>query len=149
MKRFPLMGFNASKKSAIIYDSGTQEFTGTTLEGIGESVLGVLLHPEETRNRFVRVMSIKTCQNELLEAFEAVTGAKWDVQRATTKALLENGRRLYSAGQGAWRLHFAVTQLLQEGQPSGQVAPSRDQSESDLVGVTAESPRDIAARVIS
>jgi hypothetical protein len=142
------MGFDVAQRSAIIYDSGTEQFTGTTLEGIGHAVLGVLQHPEETRNRFVKVMSIKTCQNELLEAFESVTGAKWEIRHSTTQALLESGRAKHRSGKGGWILELVVAQLFEEGQARSLVAPTREESDSELLGVVAESPRDVAAKVV-
>jgi hypothetical protein len=143
------MGFDGSKCTAIIYDSGSEYFTGTTLDGIGQSVVGVLLHPEETRNRFIKVMSIKTCQNELLEAFEAVSGTKWTVQRETAQALLERGREKHRSGKAGWILDLVVAQLFQDGQGRSLVAPSWERSDSDLVGMSKESPKDIAAKVLA
>lgn len=69
IKKFPLMGFNINDHSATIYNKGEEEFTATTLEGIAQSVVGVLTRPEETKNQFVKALSIKTCQNKLLQAF--------------------------------------------------------------------------------
>ncbi|KAI1179176.1 NmrA-like family protein [Nemania sp. FL0916] len=73
LPKFPRMGFNISERRATIYDEGTEEFTGTTLEGIGQAVVGVLQHPIETANRFVKVRSIQTSQNALLAAFQCAT----------------------------------------------------------------------------
>jgi len=148
MKKFPPMGFDIAKREAVIYDQGTEQFTGTTLEGIGQAVVGVLTHLDETRNRFVQVMSIKTCQNELLEAFESVTGEKWEVRRDTSKRILESGRKKHRAGKGGWTLDLAVTQLFDEGQARGLVARSREESDSDMLGIAAESARDIAKKCL-
>ncbi|ORY59532.1 uncharacterized protein BCR38DRAFT_350856, partial [Pseudomassariella vexata] len=115
MKRFNLMGFNITQRSAIIYDHEAEYFTGTTLEGIGQSVVGVLQHPEETINRFVKVMSIKTCKNELLEACQSATGKQWNVQPSPTKTLLDSRRRKHEEGDRGWVLEFAVSQLFDEG----------------------------------
>ncbi|OIW23591.1 NAD(P)-binding protein [Coniochaeta ligniaria NRRL 30616] len=148
LRRFPMMGFDVVKREAVIYDSGTEEFSGTTLEGIGQAVVGVLSHPEETRNRFVRVMSVKTCQNELLEAFEGVTGVKWEVRRDTTGRLLESGREKNREGRPGWVLELVVTQLFQEGEGRGLVARTREETDSDLLGVREESVRDVAIKAL-
>ncbi|KAI9148111.1 Serine carboxypeptidase [Paramyrothecium foliicola] len=149
LKKFPLMGFDLSNKTAIIYDSGTASFTGTTLEGIGQAVVGVLQHPDETRNRAVKVMSTKTCQNDLLEAFKAVTGHEWTIQRSTIQELMAVGREKQQKGIRGWTLDLAVSQLLAEGQGLGRVAQSRDESDSDLLGVTALSPKDVVLKVLT
>lgn len=142
------MGFDMARCSAIIYDSGTERFTGTTLEGIGQAVVGVLKHPDETANRFVKVRSIQTCQNELLEAFQSATGSQWDVQRSSTKALLESGRSKLQAGVGGWVLELVVAQLFDQGEARCVVASSREDSDSDLLGVVEETPQEIVAKVL-
>ncbi|KAH1596412.1 hypothetical protein KXX44_006579 [Aspergillus fumigatus] len=149
LKRFPAMGFDIAHCSAVIYDSGTERFTGTTLEGIGQSVVGVLQHPGETANRFVKAQSIITCQNELLEAFQTVTGKQWEVQRAHTKALMENGKRKIQEGVSGWILDLVVAQLFDEGQSRCLLAPSREESDADLLGIAEESPEQVAAKALA
>ncbi|KAM0427918.1 hypothetical protein ACHAPT_007378 [Fusarium lateritium] len=148
LKRFPLMGFDISNKTALIYDFGTEKFTGTTLEGIGQSVVGILQHPEATANRYVKVMSIKPSQNELLEAFESVTGSKWNVQRSTTKELIDGAREKHEKGDRGWILALAVAQLFDEGKALCQVAPSWKESDSELLGVAEVSPSELATLVL-
>lgn len=142
------MGFDVVNGTAIIYDAGEEIFTGTTLEGIGQSVVGVLRHPNETANRFVNVRSINTCQNELLQAFQKVTGRQWPVRYATTESMKIEGRARYKAGAGGWTLYIAVAQLLDPGMARNVVAPSREESDADLLGVVEETPESIAERVL-
>jgi len=148
MRRFPLMGFDISRCSAIIYDSGTEKFTGTTLEGIGQAVVGVLQHPDETANRFMRVRSIMTCQNELLEALQCATGRQWDVRRTSAQTLMESGKHRFQAGVGGWILELVVAQLFDEGQARCVVAASREESDADLLGIIEESPRLVVDKVL-
>lgn len=143
------MGFNVARYKAIIYDAGTEVFTGTTLEGIAQSVVGVLQHPDETTNRFMKVRSILTCQNELLEAFQSVTGSKWEVERSTIKALMESGQRNFQAGVSGWVLELVVSQLFDQGEARCVVAASREESDSDLLGVLEETPQDVVAKVMN
>ncbi|KAF7178044.1 hypothetical protein CNMCM7691_006702 [Aspergillus felis] len=149
LKRFPPMGFDVARCSAIIYDSGTERFTGTTLDGIGQSVVGVLQHSDETANRFVKAQSIITCQNELLEAFQSATGKQWEVQQASTHALMENGKRKFQEGVSGWILDLAVTQLFDEGQSRCLLAQSREESDADLLGIAQESPAQVAAKALA
>ena len=165
LAKIPLMGFDPNSYTATIYDSGTEHFTGTTLQGIGQAVVGVFQHLDETRNRFVRVLSIKTCQNELLGAFQNVTGGTgtqdnnnnntssprkqhWEVQKATIAELLRGAREKHHQGKPGWILPLVVSQLFEEGQARSLVAPSREQSDSELLGVKAESARDVAEKVV-
>lgn len=143
------MGFHVESRQAIIYDDGTERFTGTTLEGIGQAVVGVLQYPDKTVNRFVKVMSILTCQNELLEAFQSATGEKWEVQRWSSQALKESGQTKFQAGIRGWVLELVVAQLFDQGEARCLVAPSRGVSDSDLLGVPEESPLEIVNKVMN
>ncbi|KJZ69003.1 hypothetical protein HIM_11605 [Hirsutella minnesotensis 3608] len=49
-----------------IIDGGDSIFSTTSLPTIGDAVVGLLLHPEETRNRSVFIHDIKVSQNQLL-----------------------------------------------------------------------------------
>lgn len=148
MKKFALMGFNINDHTATIYDNGEEVFTGTTLEGIAQSVVGVLAHPEETGNRFVKVLSIKTCQNKLLQAFQHVTGEQWAVRKSTTKELMESGRRKLADGSGGWVLDLVVAQLYDEGEARCLVAPRRSESDAELLGVAAETEEQVAMKAL-
>lgn len=143
-----MMGFDITHCSAIIYDSGTESFTGTTLEGIGQAVVGVLQHPAETANRFVKAQSIQTCQNELLEAFENATGKKWEIKRASTKELLASGRSKFESKTSGWVLELAVAQLFDEGEARCLVSPSREKSDADLLDMVEETPRQVVTKVL-
>ncbi|KAH8785409.1 NmrA-like family protein [Diaporthe sp. PMI_573] len=148
IKKFSLMGFNINDHSAIIYDNGEEEFTGTTLDGIAQSVVGVLTHPEETTNRFVKVLSTKTCQNKLLQAFQRVTGEPWTVRKSTTRELMATGRSKLANGSGGWVLDLVVAQLYDEGEARCVVANRRSESDSDLLGLAAETEDQIASKAL-
>ncbi|KAI1392809.1 NAD(P)-binding protein [Hypoxylon trugodes] len=147
LKRFPTMGFDLKQRSALIYDEGSETFTGTTLEGIGQAVVGVLKRPEETANRFVRVRSIQVSQNQLLEAFQRVTGQPWEVKRSSTKDLLESGRKKHQEGAGGWILDLLVYQLYAPGEARCVLA-SKEDSDAQLLEIIEENADDIAQIVI-
>lgn len=147
LKKFPLMGFNPTTSHAIIYDSGSEYFTGTTLEGIGQAVLGIMQNPSETANRFVKVRSIYTNQNELLAAFEAVSGKKWSVEKSTTTALKKSGREKFRSGTSGWVLELVVAQLFDSGEGRGVVARTRGESDSELLGVREETAEEVVRKI--
>ncbi|KAF0634682.1 hypothetical protein FPSE5266_11206 [Fusarium pseudograminearum] len=149
LKRFPIMGFDIKNQSAIIYDQGKEYFTGTTLQGIGKSVVGVLQNPAETANRTVKVVSIKTCQNELLEAFQNKTGSQWEMQRRTTRELIEGARDKKENGVGGWILDLAVAQLYDDGKARCLVAPSWEESDSGLLGVNEETAESLVNSAVA
>lgn len=147
------MGFDIAQSTATIYDKGQEHFTGTTLEGIGQSVVGILQNPQKTENRFVNVLSIRTCQNELLQAFQEVTGKTWQVRGSTTEALIERGRevkegRVPNHQTTGWAAYLVVAQLYDEGEARCVVAPSYEESDSPLLGVVAETPEQIVSKAL-
>jgi uncharacterized protein YbjT (DUF2867 family) len=63
-----------------IYDGGDVVFSSTTLASVATAVVGVLTHPEETKNRSVRIEDIKLSQNKLLQLAKEVAPEKpWEV----------------------------------------------------------------------
>ncbi|KAI0429752.1 NmrA-like family protein [Xylaria sp. FL1042] len=151
--KFPRMGFNIAERRATIYDAGTEEFTGTTLEGIGQSVVGVLQHPAETANRFVKARSIQTSQNELLAAFQkAAKGQQqqrqWEIERSTAQQALEEGRSKHAQGIGGWILDLLVFQLYAPGEARCIVA-SKEDSDSPLLGIRDESADEVVEKALS
>ncbi|KAL8372063.1 hypothetical protein RB595_001722 [Gaeumannomyces hyphopodioides] len=161
LAKFPAaVGFDASTRTATLYDGGARQFTGTTLEGIGRAVAGVLLRPDRTANRHVRVRSVQTCQRELLAAFRAATAAaggreekEWEVRGDSAAAVLERGRAKRRDGRPGWTLDMAVAQLYgEEGDGDGNgarcVVASREESDNELLGVRDESVDEIVAKVL-
>ncbi|KAI0882117.1 NAD(P)-binding protein [Annulohypoxylon maeteangense] len=146
IKRFPLMGFDVKQRSAVIYDDGTVEFTGTTLEGIAQAIVGVLKHPDETANRHVKARSIQVSQNKLLDALQRASGQSWEVKRGATSDLLESGREKHQSGVSGWVLELLVYQLFG---PGGRcIVASKEDSDADLLEIKEESPDDIARKVL-
>ncbi|TVY68721.1 Isoflavone reductase-like protein P3 [Lachnellula suecica] len=78
------LGLNLSSKSATIYDSGNEPFTGTNLGAIGAAVASVLKHPAETANKYIDISSFRTTQNEILAIAEEESSSKWDVTHVQT-----------------------------------------------------------------
>lgn len=147
LPKFALMGFDLKHQSAVVYDKGREEFTGTTLDGIGQAVVGVFQNTEATANRFVKVRSIQTCQNQLLEAFQQATGKDWKVLRSTTSELLESGRRKHQAGSTGWVLDLLVFQLFEPGKGRCIVSSSQD-SDNVLLGVQEETPLEVVSKAL-
>lgn len=67
------IGFNINPKGVTqIYGDGNTKHSTTLLSDIGKAVVGVLRHPEETKNRTVYVQSACVTQNGLLEIAKKV-----------------------------------------------------------------------------
>nr|CEG05021.1 unnamed protein product [Fusarium clavum]CEG05860.1 unnamed protein product [Fusarium clavum] len=74
--------FDFSQPELTIWDEGNVEFSTTTLASVGDAVVGVLTHPEETKNRIVYVQDTVLTQNKILELAKEATGKEWKVKHA-------------------------------------------------------------------
>ncbi|KAF2204783.1 NAD(P)-binding protein [Delitschia confertaspora ATCC 74209] len=147
LKKFPTLGFNIQDRKATIYDSGTEAFTGTTLRGIAAAVVGILNHPDETANKYLRVRSIQTCQNELLAAFEEATGENWEVEYEKSSDLMARGRQKLKNGDGAWVLDLIVAQLLEEG-AGRSVVVTAEEADNGILGMGEESVHSMVDAIV-
>ncbi|PNY25461.1 Uncharacterized protein TCAP_04595 [Tolypocladium capitatum] len=83
---------NAIDFKTTVFDGGNALFSTTALPSVGDAVVGILSHPEETKNRRVYVEDLKLSQNQLLGLAKQVAPEKpWEVVEdslaaATTKA---------------------------------------------------------------
>lgn len=76
---------NAREKTAALHDGGERLYTTTTLAGVGKAVVGVLNHPEETKNRVVRVGEAVTTIKELLALSQEIVGGEgWTITKPDT-----------------------------------------------------------------
>jgi len=92
------LGFDASSKTATLYDNGEATFVSTTLHQIGVTTVKVLEHADLTKNQYVYVRGVQTTQKEILGTIEKVTGAKWTVKNVSTKETIEQGREKLQKG---------------------------------------------------
>ena len=70
---------NWKEAKPTLFNGGKHVFSATTLDSVGQAVVGVLSHPEETKNRFVYVKDIDISQTQLLEIAKKVdSGREWD-----------------------------------------------------------------------
>jgi uncharacterized protein YbjT (DUF2867 family) len=92
------LGFNAADKAATLYDNGAATFSTTNLHTIGLAVVKALENAEATKNQYVYISGFQTSQKQILEAAEKITGQKWTVTNASSKATIEEGRAKLAKG---------------------------------------------------
>ena len=86
--------FDLKTNEAVILDSGDKKWAFSTWRTIATATVGVLKHPEETKNRFVFVRSFFVSSNELLAKLEKATAGKWSMQRLESGPFVEENRKL-------------------------------------------------------
>lgn len=84
-----LLNWKESKPK--LFDGGKRVFSAATLDTVGQAVVGVLTHPEETKNRFVYVKDIDVSQQQLLAIAKKVSGSEktWEEPTLLETADLE------------------------------------------------------------
>jgi len=78
------LGFSIPNKTATVWDSGDEPWTGTNLSTIGQAIASVLSIPDKFANKYIDIASFITTQNEILKIFEEETGEKWTVSKKST-----------------------------------------------------------------
>ncbi|KAL8371177.1 hypothetical protein RB595_001157 [Gaeumannomyces hyphopodioides] len=74
------------KKKALIKDGGDVLFCAATLAHIGQAIVGIFTHPDETANRSVKIRSVETTQNEILSMAQKIDpAAVWDLSYCRTE----------------------------------------------------------------
>lgn len=70
---------------ATLWDGGEHLFSVTRLSAVGQSVVGVLQHPEETKNRTVYVQETAVSMKQLVKIVQELNPAKtWTVVEGST-----------------------------------------------------------------
>ncbi|KAG0633188.1 hypothetical protein HOY80DRAFT_656103 [Tuber brumale] len=96
--RVGFLGIDIPNRKATLLDGGNIPFSTTTLSDVGQSVVGVLTHPEETKDRYVFVQSALTTQNKLLAAAEEAAGEKFAVVHQNTEEVEREGNEKIAKG---------------------------------------------------
>ncbi|KAF2755734.1 NAD(P)-binding protein [Pseudovirgaria hyperparasitica] len=148
MKKFPVIGGYQKERRMNIFDSGNATFTGTTMEGIATSVAGILKNPGPTANRHVKVRSIQTSQNEIVAAFEKVTGHEWTKTYLDSEETYAVAKEKLKVNDRSAILDLLSVVLFRDGGGQGIVA-SREASDNEMVGLQEEDIETIVRRVLN
>ena len=134
---------NIKDKRVSLYDGGDRVYSTTTLPTIGRAICGVLMHPEETKNRIVKVHDIATTQNKLFTMAQKEVGSEgWTINKPSINAMLEQSWTEFK--QGKRDLHtmlgFIVTASWGEG-----YGGHFEQTDNDLLGIPEMTDEELQA----
>ncbi|KAI1177346.1 hypothetical protein F4777DRAFT_596737 [Nemania sp. FL0916] len=110
-----LLGIDVRSRTATIIDSGEQEFTASTIELVARATASVLLHPDETKNRYIQVHSFTLTQNLLLGALERAIGAEFSRKQLTREELLALAKKDHDGGGEEAGHYHLVTATVYSG----------------------------------
>ncbi|KAH7388957.1 hypothetical protein BKA64DRAFT_735099 [Cadophora sp. MPI-SDFR-AT-0126] len=137
------VGFLLDLKSAEpkLYNGGEYIFSTTTLASVGQAVVGVLSHPEETKNRTVYVQDLVISQKRVLELAQKVAPEKkWTPVNASLQDLEKWAYGKLAEGDYSMpvMLSFINVGMFQDGYGS-----RFEKLDNELLGVTGKTEADV------
>ena len=110
---------NIKDKKMDRYDGGDVPFTSTPLPMVAQAVASVLEHPDETKNKAIRVHGARLTQNKFLEIAQRVVGKEgWQI---TEKSSSETEKQSYEDLKNdpgnflGWAFGFLMRAIYGEG----------------------------------
>lgn len=139
---------NLKGKSANLYDGGDRIFSATTLPSIGKAVVGVLKHPEETKNRTVYVQDTATSLKHLTALSKKATGVEgWTETVVSIDEVLEQAwaeLKQPKPNPAIFALNFIKAAIFGEGYGS-----HFEKLDNDLLGIKELSDTELQGLVDS
>ncbi|KAK4187481.1 hypothetical protein QBC35DRAFT_523541 [Podospora australis] len=144
LERFGLGVINLADKTATVVDSGNEKFQVSNLRQVGKAVVGILKHPEETKNKYLSTSSFQLSQNELIKTVEEVTGQEFKVVKR------EKSEEIQKAGEeklanGDYRAFMDFLRVVNNADGAGN-AVTEEESANRLIELPYEDLRETVER---
>ncbi|XEU96145.1 hypothetical protein FSHL1_001430 [Fusarium sambucinum] len=95
-----LLCLDTKSKAGELVDGGKPKFTTTTVSQVGEATAAALIHSDKTKNQYVHVSSYNVCQEQVIEALERISSAKFTLGELSNVDLY--ARATKHVEQGNW-----------------------------------------------
>lgn len=119
-----------------------------TAKQLGEVVVSVLTHPQETANKYVLVASMVTTQNEMLSALEEATGTKWTVTHRSTEEMLNEASEKLRKGDFAGHYMMGTATLYANIEGLGSDYTKEEEFANAVLGLEMEDWKAIVKNVV-
>ena len=91
--------FDVNRKRAVLLGTGHDPISLTTMRDVGKLVVATLKHPDEARNRALKVNSFTATPKEIVAEFEKQSGdQKWDISYTSLDKLKELEQQAWERG---------------------------------------------------
>ncbi|EXJ89938.1 hypothetical protein A1O3_03005 [Capronia epimyces CBS 606.96] len=153
------LGFDLQARRAKIYDTGDEIWTGTKVSTIGVAVARLLRKPDQVKNQYIHIYSVRTSQNQILAALEAVTAkvteaatttnsqSAWEVERVTMEDEIARGRKMMEDGNRLGAVPLILSYFFRPGMGPDY---SRDvEAANALLDLPTERIEDIVGEVVT
>lgn len=147
--KFGALAFDLSSKSVTLWDQGENLFSLTNQKDLGDAVVGILAHPQETANKYLYVASVTTSQKEILESLEKQGGSQWSKTYVETEPTVASAKE--KAGSGDMGAIFALVQASAFGNVPGIRAnyELEEQLANDLLGLRSTNVEETIKNVLA
>ncbi|EMC96534.1 hypothetical protein BAUCODRAFT_148130 [Baudoinia panamericana UAMH 10762] len=136
--------FDVKRKRAVLLGDGNGRISLTTMRDVGKLVVAALLHPEEAKNRALRVNSFTTTPKDIVAEFEKQTGGQsWSVDFTPLSQLKQLEQQAWERGDA----HAGTLTLRRIWSEGGTLYEKRDNA---LIGMedSVDSLQDAVKRAI-
>lgn len=132
---------DVSEYKPTIFDGGNTIFSTATLASVGDAVVGILSHPDETKNRRVYIEDVKLSQNQLLAlAKRAAPGKPWEPQQASLDAATKRADERLA--QGLFD-HETFVPYLYRSILDPTYGPKYEKTDNELLGLEGKTEDDV------
>lgn len=143
-----LLNWKESKPK--LFDGGNSVFSATTLDTVGQAIVGVLTHPAETKNRFVYIKDIDISQKQLLAMAKKVSdpGKTWEEPiLLDTAELVKSSYESLAKGQVTppVMFNFLFRIIFGPAEYGGHFA----ETDNELLGIKGKTEADVEAMLES
>ncbi|KAI1207153.1 NAD(P)-binding protein [Annulohypoxylon truncatum] len=122
-------GYDVKSKRAVIVGSGDEKVGLTTMPDVGKLVVAALRHPDASMGKVLKVQSLVTTPNAILEEFERQTGTKWTVDHTTNEKLREVEKEKWDANNPLAAL-YTLRRIWAEG------GTLYEKTDNEIIGLT-------------
>jgi hypothetical protein len=140
------LGYSVPNKTATIFDSGDEPWSGTNLSTIGQAIASVLSSPDKFANKYIDIASFVTTQNELLKIFEEETGEKWTVIKNNTDDSQKTADEKLAKGDRSAFGDYLKVWLFKDGEGK---SPKKGDLANEELGLKAEDLRATIKQALS
>ncbi|KAI5849194.1 putative isoflavone reductase like protein P3 [Tricharina praecox] len=109
------IGPNPKTKTSTLFDGGERPFAASLLSDIAQSVVGILHHPEETKNKLLYIYSAQLTLKHLTETYEKLLGVPIETTVVSTEQIEKEANEKIANGDPSGYVQLIPRAIFGEG----------------------------------
>lgn len=140
--------FETKRRRVTLIDGGDHHFTGCSLPFIAASIVAVLkMDEEKTKNKRIHISELRTTMNEMINAYEEVTGVEFERVPVSVQTLMAQRDNLIESGELFPALFVSIQIGAYGGGGAADLADGLQFDGDGHLGVQRATIKQIAAEV--